>query len=235
MPATVDFCGERHTVVEDESLTMGREGDVVIDENPYLHRRFLRLEHHDGLWWLANVGSQLSATVADHDGRVQTWLAPGARVPLVLPACCVWFSAGPTSYEIEIFVEDAPFEVVAPEEPDAGSTTYGRASLTPEQRLLLVALAEPMLRRRAPGAVDTPSSAEVAARLGWTITKFNRKLDNVCQKLGRLGVRGLHGGSERVASDRKARLVEYSLAARLVTQDDLTLLDGLAAAGSAIR
>ena len=70
-----------------------------------------------------------------------------------------------------------------------------------------------------------PSSAEAAERLGWTITKFNRKLDNVCQKLQRLGVRGLHGGPDRLASNRRTRLIEYAVATRLVTRADLALLD----------
>ena len=69
-----------------------------------------------------------------------------------------------------------------------------------------------------------PASNVVAARLGWTPTKFNRKLDNVCDKLTKLGVRGLHGDAARLATSRKARLVEYALATQLVTAADLALL-----------
>ena len=43
-------------------------------------------------------------------------------------------------------------------------------------------------------------------------------------RLGEAGVRGLHGGPERLARARKARLVEYAVAARLVTASDLELL-----------
>ena len=70
-----------------------------------------------------------------------------------------------------------------------------------------------------------PTSAGAALRLGWTITKFNRKLDNVCDKLTRNGVRGLHGDARNLATNRRARLVEYALSARLVTTHDLALLD----------
>ncbi len=227
MGLTIDFCGEVHRLEPDEEMTIGREGDLVIDDNPYLHRRFLRLFRESAMWWIANVGRQLAATLSDHDGVVQAWLAPGARLPLVFDRCSVWFTAGPTTYQFEIEVDEAPFAVVAPE-PSlevAGGTTYGRTTLTPDQRLLLVVLAEPLLRRRGSGAVSTPSSAEAAARLGWPITKFNRKLDNVCQKMARLGVRGLHGGPDRLATDRRARLVEYALSARLVSAEDLALLD----------
>jgi len=222
----IDFCGEIHRLEErGGELTIGRDADLSIDDNLFLHRRFLRVFEEQGMWWIANVGSQLSATVADREGTVQAWLGPGARLPLVFERCAVWFTAGPTTYEVEIDVDGSLFTSVPADQPVDGGTTIGRMSMTPDQRLLLVALAEPMLRRRGPGAVNTPSSVDAAARLGWALTKFNRKLDNVCQKFARLGVRGLHGGPERLATDRRARLVEYAIATRLVGPDDLPLLD----------
>ena len=224
MAVVVEFCGEQYVVGPGQTLTIGREADLVIDDNPFLHRRFLQIVEQGGLWWVVNIGSQLAATSADEAGMVQAWLGPGARIPIVFARSTVWFTAGPTTYELDVNCDDPPFTVVPTEHPIAGSTTTGQASLTPEQRMLLVALAEPMLRRHVRGAVNAPSSAEAAARLGWTVTKFNRKLDNVCLKLERMGVRGLHGGPERLARDRKSRLVEYALAARLVGDEDLTLL-----------
>lgn len=231
MPLTVDFLGEEHLVQDGGELTIGRDADLTVDDNPFLHRKFLRVSHRDGMWMLSNVGSQLAATIADEAGVMQAWLAPGAQIPLVFEQSSVWFTAGPTTYEFEIRLENAPFTSVAPEAATDGHTTYGQTSLTPEQRLLLVALSEPLLRRRMKGATSAPSSVEAAERLGWTLTKFNRKLDNVCQKLGKLGVRGLHGGKDRLATDRKSRLVEYALAARLVQPQDLALLDQPARTG----
>jgi hypothetical protein len=58
---------------------------------------------------------------------------------------------------------------------DVDQTTVGRMSFTPDQRLLLLALGERVLRRGNRGAGSVPSSAEAAQRPGWTITKFNRK------------------------------------------------------------
>ena len=58
------------------------------------------------------------------------------------------------------------------------------------------------------------------------MTTFNRKLDNVCEKLDKLGVDGLRGGRGKLATNRRARLVEYAVATRLVSADDLALLDG---------
>ena len=78
------FCGEEFPAVAGRQLTIGRSGDVEIDDNPYLHRSFLVVLEERGLWWLSNVGSRLTATVADSEGRFQAWLAPGARIPLAL-------------------------------------------------------------------------------------------------------------------------------------------------------
>jgi hypothetical protein len=103
--------------------------------------------------------------------------------------------------------------------------TVGRVSFTPDQKLLMVALCEGSLSSSRPGTCQIPSSAVAAARIGWTLTRFNRKLDNVCQKLADAGTRGLHGGIGRLASNRKSRLVEHALSTRLVTESDLVLLD----------
>lgn len=39
-------------------------------------------------------------TVTDRGGRMHSWLAPGARLPLVFEQTVVVFSAGPTTYEV---------------------------------------------------------------------------------------------------------------------------------------
>lgn len=229
MGVTVEFCGEEFVADPAEPLTIGRSGDVEIDDNPYLHRNFLQVVEDGGLWWLSNVGSTLTATVADQKGLFQAWLSPGARIPLALERFTVWFTAGPTTYDFDIVVDTPAFTSVGPDVGDAadrtGETTVGRVSFTPDQKLLMVALCEGFLTRTYAGTGQIPSSAEAARRLGWKVTKFNRKLDNVCQKLADAGTRGLHGGPGKLASNRKARLVEHALSTRLVTESDLALLD----------
>jgi len=230
MSVTVEYCGEEFRATEDAPLTIGRDADLEIDDNPYLHRVFLQIHREHDLWWLSNVGSTLTATVADKKGLFQAWLSPGARIPLALDAFTVWFTAGPTTYDFDILVDPPAFETVTPDavgdaDSDAGATTMGRVSMTPDQKLLVVVLCESFLRTTYAGSGQIPSSAEAAARLGWTVTKFNRKLDNVCQKLADAGIRGLHGGPGKLASNRKSRLVEHALSTRLVSEADLALLD----------
>jgi hypothetical protein len=225
--ATVEFCGETYAVIPGEPLLIGREGGLTIDDNPYLHRAFLQVGDQDSLWWLANIGSQLTATLADEHGMMQAWLGPGARLPLVFERNVVWFTAGATTYELDVVLTEPPFTPLINEvaRTEAGTTTIGRMAFTPDQKRLVVALCEPMLRHGVRGMGVVPSSADAAARLRWPLTRFNRKLDNVCDKLARAGIRGLHGEPGRLAVNRRARLVEYALAARLVQRADLGLLD----------
>lgn len=212
--------------IDHQPFTIGRDADLVIeDDNRYLHRHFLTLVTRRHVWLLVNVGTRLTATVSDTAGRLEAFLAPGAVLPLVFDETVVRFTAGPTTYEFTIGLDDPAFVAGIVEQNEAGDTTMGRVVMTPDQLRLVLALAEPALVGRGRAATTLPSTAEAARRLGWTTTKFNRKLDNVCERLSVQGVRGLHGAPGRMASNRRARLVEYALAVRLVTRDDLRLLD----------
>jgi hypothetical protein len=221
----IEYCGETFPVDHDP-FTIGRDADLVIeDDNRHLHRQFLSMRSQQGLWLLSNVGSQLTATVSDVAGRLEAFLAPGAVLPLVFDETLVRFTAGPTSYEFTVRLDDPAFVAGVVDDHERGDTTVGRVTMTPDQLRLILALAEPALRGDGRAATALPANSEAAQRLGWKMTRFNRKLDNVCQKLAAQGVRGLHGGPGQLASNRRARLVEYAIAVRLVTRDDLPLLD----------
>ena len=225
----VEFCGQQYPLERGRGLTIGREADISVDDNRYLHRLFLRIHDLEDFWILANVGTQLTATVSNEAGTLQAFLAPGARLPLVFGTTTVRFSAGATTYELDVRLDDPLFD---PPIASAvvGETTASAPNLNDDQLLLLLALAEPTLRSADRSVSSIPSSQEAAASLGWTIARFNRKLDYLCQKLARLGVRGLYGGPQRLASNRRFRLVEYVLAARLISADDLPTLEAYRAA-----
>lgn len=231
----VEFCGELFRPDTEDVFSIGREGDLEVDDNPYLHRRFLEISHVDGIWWLANVGSLLSATVADVSGGLQAWVVPGARIPLVFGHTNVIFTAGSTTYEFSVRLRTPAFRQRPAEDAgdDIGETTIGPITFTDSQKAVIVALAEPMLRRDGTGLSSIPTSAAAAKRLGWALTKFNRKLDNVCDKLDRVGVVGLRAGGGKLATNRRARLVEHAVSSHLVTTADLALLDSQAEAGRA--
>ena len=84
-------------------------------------------------------------------------------------------------------------------------------------------MAETTLRDPHAGA-DLPTNRAVARRLGWSITKFNRKLDNLCNRFATLGVGGLRGSIDHLATDRRRRLVDHAVESGLVSADELELL-----------
>ena len=184
--AKVEFCGEIYDLDSERVFTIGREGDLVIDSNPFLHRRFLELSWSEHLWWLNNVGSQLSVTLAEPNGRLNAWLAPGARIPLVFSQVSAWFTAGPTTYEIVVTIPEPPYEQSGDRADSStnGATTLGPVNLSPEQMRVVLALSEPTLRRARNAASEIPSSADAARRLQWTLTKFNRKIRRSLREVG---------------------------------------------------
>ena len=224
MTLTIEFAGSL-VPVDRSPFVIGRSGDLVVDDNPFLHRTFLELSSSSGMWMLSNRGDRLTATVSDLAGRLEAFLAPGAVLPIVFSETIVRFTAGPTTYELSLLHQGSIAGAERAEPPETGSTTVGKVALTRDQRLLILSLAEPALRGDGRSATSMPSSPEAARRVGWTNTKFTRKLDNVCQKLAAMGVRGLHGAPGQLASNRRARLVEYALAVRLVSARDLRELD----------
>ena len=229
MSLSLEFCGEWFHIDPGEPFLVGREGPLELDDNQYLHRRFLVISHVDGMWWIENIGARLSATLADAEGVTQAYLQPGPRLPLVYADTTLLFTAGRTTYEMRL-VNNQPAYVpsAVSETSESGATTIGPIELTNSQLLLVLALSEPVLTGRGTTS-SIPSSQSAADRLGWPITRFNRKLDHVCDRLTRYGVRGLHGGPEKLAVNRRARLVEHAVATRLVTPDMLYRLEDPAA------
>lgn len=234
----IDFAGEEHDLLPGSDFRIGRRGDLVIDDNPYLHRDFIAIAFADGFWWIHNVGGRLPIQVTDRLGLLKAVLAPGARTPLVFDTTLLVFAAGSTTYEIEL---TAPIDGYLPEsaQPGApapsGETTMGATDFTESQLLAILALAEPLLRNPGSGAERLPTSVDAAKRLGWTITRFNRKLDNVCEKLERAGVSGLRGSTGAGAANRRVRLVEYAIDSLLVSPTDLPRLRVEELANAAVR
>ncbi len=231
--ATVVFCDETYELGASSSgLTIGRAGDVVLDDdNLSLHRRFLVLYRSGGRWWLRNTGSILTAEVVDGDHRVKTALRPGGCIALTGPVT-VRATAGRTTYELSIGLHGSS---AAPPDPGpgrdagpdgAGTVTVGRVELTDLQRLVVLALAEPVLRDPRPGPVRPATASEVTARLGWSARRFHKHLDATCRKLAQAGVPGMRDANGGRAGERRARLVEYAIATGLVAGPELARLDG---------
>ena len=221
---TVDFVGEAHELGPEDTLEFGRGAELNIDSNPFLHRRVGRFEFRSGLWFLSNVGRSIHLVVVDSDTLSQATVAPGRVIALTFLPATVRFRAGRSTYEILVEGNGIKANLAFQPSESLDTVTASSIPLTPSQRLLIVALAEPTLREPTAG-LQIPANKQTAARLHWTITKFNRKLDNVCAKLTKAGVAGLHGSPGSLAANRRRALVEFALQSGLVTADDLALID----------
>ena len=173
----IDFAGEIYRVEPTQSFTVGREGDLALSDNPFLHRKFLVFEFQNGLWWVHNQGSRLGATVADMAGASRAWVTPGVRVPMVFGQMAVVFSAGSTTYEILAEVPCPSYEnrepaqaEAAEADSDTGQATMGMVVLTESQKLLILSLAEPWLRRAGTGTVSLPRNDDAVR--GVQVTYF---------------------------------------------------------------
>lgn len=223
-PLTVDFCGEVHVIEDANTLTFGRTAQLHIDDNPFMHRVVGRFEARHGRWWVANLGSSITIEIFDRQTRSKAIVAPQNDQALPGEDLVVRFAAGPTTYEI-----DARCKISRNANPKArpsGPETRKSAPvpMTTSQLQLILALAEPSLR--APQEpIRIPPTKQAIQRLNWGTSQFNRKLDNVCDKLTRAGVTGLKATPSDRAVDRRRRLVQHAISTGLVTEDMLRLLD----------
>lgn len=221
----IDYAGQRIDLAPDDVMTFGRAADLVIDDtNRHLHRVTGRLFTDSSVWWLENVGTILNLLVADADTRSSSLVAPGRRTAITFPKSVIRFRAGQSDYELAMeLIGEHP--VHCPREPDFLTDTIGFivVPLTDEQRLLLVALSEQLLLDPH-SVLELPTNRQLAQRLDWSITKFNRKLDNLCQKYAKAGVEGLHGSSSELATDRRRRLAEHVIEHAVVVPEDLATL-----------
>ncbi len=221
----VEFCGEEYSATNDQTLTIGRSADIVIDDNKFLHRVLAEFRHANGLWWIDNVGSSIGLALNDDTSTSSARIAPGTSTPIAYDSATLRFDAGGTSYELALDVigpavaddEDADVSIPEPTgNPDERTATTSHIPLSDDQFALLVALAQPIANDDS-----MPTNRLIAASLDWTVTKFNRKLDGLCAKYAKAGVSGLHGSSDRLAKDRRTRLAEHVLEAGIVTQADI--------------
>jgi hypothetical protein len=203
----------------------GRGAQIDIDDNPYLHRQLGRFIHQQGWWWLQNIGSSTLLQVVELRSGAASRVPPGTQAVLTSPHQVVRFEAGRSKYELEADQTPRLPSSLDWAQTDSGADTIDITDLpiNDEQRLLLLTMCESRLRDPL-GPLDLPSNQEIADRLGWSITKLNRKLDWLCERMARQGVPGMKEADGR-ATRRRERLVEHAVNARLVRLDDLVEFD----------
>lgn len=222
-----DAAEETHHLEPGDSLTFGRAAMAVIDaENPYMHRVVGRLYVDRWCWWLHNAAEHMPMSMIGDDDRLKT-LPAGASEPLTTVQGTIRFYAGTVGYEATwelerplVSADQHPGTV----EEDTVTAEFGRVRLSADQRRMMTLMAE--RRLRDPGRPNPiPANAEIAARCGWTLKQFDRKLDYLCRRLADSGVLGLRGRPGTEAANRRERLLDHVLNNGLITIDDLAFID----------
>ena len=227
---TIEFIDERVELVPPTSLTFGRDADLVIDEdNPHLHRVCGCIHWAGGRWWLDNVGPHVAMRVVGAGGSDTTLPAdPDGRLPfrtcaLLDQHTTISFRAGRFTYEVTCEQPEAvrPPGRITISPSDRETKPFGLIDLTIEERALLGVLAAGLLRAPGAGPECLPANKEAAAQLGWPLTRFNRKLDYLCERLAKTGVPGLKGTRGRESEARRWRLVTHAVSIGLVSEADV--------------
>ena len=226
MHLTVGFLEVALELTPGRSLGFGAAADIVLDEgNADLAGHAGRFTSGSGLWWLQNTGSSRLTVIGTDMGYD---LPPMRCGPLWFGPCLVRITAGRAVYELQCTA--TPAHPPLPRSASNSQSVDGapdRTRWTSDQLRLIVCLSErhlidPTLRYSSGWQV--PPNREAAARLGWSETAFNRKLDRICARLDQEGVAGLRREGSH-AADRRARLVSYAVDSGLVSAADLELIE----------
>jgi hypothetical protein len=226
----LDFAGTSVSLAPGESLTFGKQGDLVIDaHDDYLHREVGEIQYVGNAWWLTNLGDRIVISVEDANGPSFKQLAPGTRDSLTYGEFFIRFRTRLSRYELEGSLTEAHQPdragTAAVDEGDEPLTNdWGEVTLSVDERRLVAALAEHRLEAGRNAGVALPSNEDVQQRLGIRATTYNRRLDHLCARLAAAGVDGLVGSDGRPARDRRHELVEHVLRYGMITRRDLELL-----------
>ena len=220
----VAFIDEGHDLEPGSELSFGRNADIVIDDaNQFMHRIVGSFVWHRDSWWVRNSSRHAEIELLAETGKRVT--IPAGSSELLDGPGVIRFDAGASSYELEYALDteiSLPTVELPRDEDDSYLTRdFGRIPLNEEQRAMLTELCRIRLTDPSATAADIPPNAEIANRLGWSLRKFDRKLDYICRRLAEEGVRGVRGVKGVEATDRRAVLVEHMITSGQITVADI--------------
>lgn len=224
---TVGIGGRSLEVSRDEGLTFGRSQRTTLCLDPSdlgISRVAGSIESDAGVWWLVNKSTVRPLEVVDDVG-IRTVLPPGRRIAVTAPITVVVEGATRRHALTVDLPEESlegfgggPFPTLQVE----GNPTRAASdvSITPADKLALVALFSGYLEPFPRYDPHPKSYADAAARLDWPRTTLVKRVEYLRTRLTNAGVPNLLG------DNALQHLAEWALATGLIGRADLALLPG---------
>ncbi len=222
---TVGVGGRRFEVAPGDVLTFGRSQRTTVCLDPSdlgISRVAGALEHDAGVWWLVNRSAVRPLEVVDDVG-IRTVLPPGRRFAVTSPITVVIEGAA-RRHAITLDLPDEVVQNMAPgpyptlQVEDSPTSAASDVSITPADKVALVALFSGYLEPFPRYDPHPKSYAEAAARLDWPRTTLVKRVEYLRTRLTNAGVPNLLG------ENALQHLAEWALATGLVSRADLSLL-----------
>jgi hypothetical protein len=221
---TVGLGKQRYEVGEGQELTFGRSPRTTLCLDPAdlgISRVAGSLEADAGVWWLVNKSTVRPLEVVDDVG-IRTVLPPGRRLAVTAPITVIVEGA----MRRHALTVDLPEEVLdsaggpfsGPQAEGNPTRAASEVSITPADKLALVALFSGYLEPFPRYDPHPKSYADAAARLDWPRTTLVKRVEYMRTRLTNAGVPNLLG------ENALQHLAEWALATALISRADLALL-----------
>ena len=221
---TIGLRGQSYEVAEGQELTFGRSQRTTLCLDPAdlgISRIAGSVEADAGVWWLVNKSAVRPLEVVDDVG-IRTVLPPGRRMAVTAPITVI-VEGATRRHALTVDLPRGGLEAHADPVPALeveGNPTRATSdvSITPADKLALVALFAGYLEPFPRYDPHPKSYADAAARLEWPRTTLVKRVEYLRTRLTNAGVPNLLG------DNALQHLAEWALATGLISRADLALL-----------
>lgn len=185
-----DLLGNRVILEAGQEAIVGRSGTFPVGtDDVFLHRSLFQVWYGGLGWMIANRGRHIPLDIEPHGSRSLTRIHLGPGAVTVMPAgpSAITFTTPERHYEIHIDIPSTGISRPSQLNTFDGDITHARHIPNEDQRIMLDALAAPLIKNPGANDGDLPTVKELAEQLGWTEKKTNQKIERLCQRLAQDG------------------------------------------------
>ncbi len=185
-----DLLGNRVILEAGQEAIVGRSGTFPVGtDDVFLHRSLFQVWYGGLGWMIANRGRHIPLDIEPRGSRSLTRIHLGPGAVTVMPAgpSAITFTTPERHYEIHIDIPSTGISRPSQLNTFDGDITHARHIPNEDQRIMLDALAAPLIKNPGANDGDLPTVKELAEQLGWTEKKTNQKIERLCQRLAQDG------------------------------------------------